>query len=461
MTPTPEQQKRLRRRPLGRYRYTRLRWRVVFALVDWVGAWLFALGRALRRWLGKDEPTEPPAEPEIVLLVQLDHLGDAILTTSMLPWLRRQYPSASIEVLASPWNCEVFDAAVEVDRVHVFRWNRFARGVLLPLVWVPAMVWQGWRLRRRRIGLAVDVRGDCSIALMLWIAGVKRRVGWSAGGGGFLLTESAAFVPNRPELESRRALLETLGIQLGRQPRMRPRFHPSPWARRQIRGWLTTWLRQAEKLCDESKADSNVVIALRTTSNHHTPCDDRGVSPSEAVSTRPLVVLHIGAGTAAKQWPVEHWRELLGRLVVDRQARVVLVGNTREKRLARQILEGRRWPGVLDGTGWLSLDELAALIELADLFAGADSGPAHLAASVDTPVVALFSGTNHAEQWRPVGRQVVVLREPVACSPCHRETCCWGEHPCMRNLSPQRVASEVAAMMEATALSPNTERNPT
>lgn len=457
MTPTPEQRKRLRRRPLGRYRYTRLRWRVAFALVDWVGAWLFALGSTLRRWFSKDRTNELPAEPEVVLLVQLDHLGDAILTTSMLPWLRRQYPSASIEVLASPWNREVFDAAAEVDWVHVFRWNRFARGVLPSLVWVPAIVWQGWRLRRRRIGLAVDVRGDFPIALMLWIAGAKRRVGWSAGGGGFLLSESAEFVPNRPELESRRALLEKLGIEPADDDRLRPRFHPSPWARRQIRGWLTTWLRQADKLCEESNAASKEVIRLSVMPDHHMTRND----PGTPALRRPLIVLHIGAGTPAKQWPVEHWRELLGRVAIDHHARVVLVGNARERRLARRILQGRRWPGVLDGTGWLSLDELAALIELADLFVGADSGPAHLAASVDTPVVALFSGTNRAEQWSPVGRQVVVLREPAACSPCHREQCRWREHPCMRNLSPKRVTVEVGAMLQTTILSPKTERNPT
>ena len=32
---------------------------------------------------------------------------------------------------------------------------------------------------------------------------------------------------------------------------------------------------------------------------------------------RPLLVFHIGAGTASKTWPVEHWRELVGRAVVE------------------------------------------------------------------------------------------------------------------------------------------------
>jgi len=111
--------------------------------------------------------------------------------------------------------------------------------------------------------------------------------------------------------------------------------------------------------------------------------------------------------------------------------------------LAGVILGPRPRPHVVDGTGRLSVVELAALLEQADLFAGADSGPAHLAAAVGTPGVVLFSGTNNPRQWRPWGEDVRVVRHAVECSPCHRRRCPWREHPCMRRLSPRQVTEAI------------------
>ena len=78
---------RLRRRPLGRYRYVRLRWRLLFAAIDLVGGWLFRLVRAWRVASGARR-CDPLLEREgvrVILLVQLDHLGDAVLSTTLLP----------------------------------------------------------------------------------------------------------------------------------------------------------------------------------------------------------------------------------------------------------------------------------------------------------------------------------------------------------------------------------------
>ena len=120
----------LRRRPLGRYRYVRLRWRVLFAVIDFVGAAVFGAVQTVQKSLLR-RTTIPPGQeddPKLILLVQLDHMGDAIISTAILPALRARYPQASIEVLAGPCGREVFEASPEVDHVHVSRVNRFVRG---------------------------------------------------------------------------------------------------------------------------------------------------------------------------------------------------------------------------------------------------------------------------------------------------------------------------------------------
>jgi lipopolysaccharide heptosyltransferase II len=392
-----------------RYRYTRRRWRVLFTLIDFVGEYVLGAVRRLRRRLWRSDELSADEQPQRILLVQLDHLGDAVITTVMLPLLRRRYPRATIEVLAGFWNAELFDASAEVDRVHVSHINRFARD--RRLWWIASTFWWGWKLRQRRYDLAIDVRGEFPHALILWLCGARRRAGWQCGGGGFLLTDSPAYVPHRPEVDSRLALLKVIGIEPEVGETVVPRVVPGRTARERVRRQLAT------------------------------TGDDR----------RPLCVLHVGSGMAAKHWPERHWRELIGRLVVEHDARVIIVGDNNDRGIARRILAEGSWPGVFDWTGRLRIVELAALIQQAGVFVGADSGPAHLAAAVGTPVAVLFSGTNNANQWQPRGGWVSVLRQPVACSPCHHTRCPLADHPCMNGLLPQTVLMVVERILEESA----------
>src|SRR5262249_33993890 len=91
-----------------------------------------------------------------------------------------------------------------------------------------------------------------------------------------------------------------------------------------------------------------------------------------------------------------------------------------------------------DWTGRMTVTQTAALLERADLFIGADSGPSHLAASAGILSVILFSGTNWVRQWRPWSRRSLVLRNPVECGPCHQKVCPVVGHPCMSGLAPER-----------------------
>ena len=92
-----------------------------------------------------------------------------------------------------------------------------------------------------------------------------------------------------------------------------------------------------------------------------------------------------------------------------------------------------------DWTARMTVPETTALLERADLFVGADSGPSHLAACARTPSVVLFSGTNRHAQWRPWSRRSLVLRHDVPCRPCHHKVCPLADHPCMSGLDPDRV----------------------
>ncbi len=392
---------RLRRPMLRGYRYVRRRWRVLFAAIDALGTTAAFLLHLLLPRLGC---RTGQGEPRRILVLQLDHLGDAVITTAIFGPLKTRFPQASIHVLAAPWNRAVFDIVPEVERVDVCGCNRFAPGC--GLAWIAATVIWGLRMRKRRYDLAIDVRGEFPHNVILWLTGAPRRLGWACGGGGFLLTHRPAWVADRPEVDSRAALLQCLAI--GDCGTLQPAVSPTQAA-----------AERAQSAWNElGTADGRARIAL-----------------------------HVGAGTPAKRWPAEHWRALVNHLAHDSRAAVVLLGTAGDRSTAEAILGSSPQAQAADWTGRFSVDELAAVLQLADLVVGADSGPAHLAAAVGTPVVALFSGTNSAQQWQPRGEKVVALQSEVSCRPCHRKTCPIPQHPCMRGIRPGAVIAALERLL--------------
>jgi ADP-heptose:LPS heptosyltransferase len=455
---------------LAQYRYVRLRWRLLCWMFDRVG---YALGRTVRRLVPSWETVRSGADSSAkddsiagdaaairsILVVQMDHLGDAILSTGWLNQLRRTYPRAEIDILATPWNRAIFREAGPWRRVFTSRRNRFAREARRWL-WPVSVIWWGSRLRSRRYDLAFDVRGDLSVALLMWLCGARRRVGFAAAGGGFLLTASAESVFGRAEVLSRKALFEAARPQSGRQAitPLRVAIHRAAVSLSAAVNHRSVARESSNAQLAIARHDSN--IRRRHEANGETTSDESRwyprIEPGERALRKmanrlqdlrrpgcPLVVLHVGAGTSAKRWPIVHWRELLGRLIVQRDATVVLVGDAGDRALVRRITRSRAWPHVVDWTGQLRIGQLAALLQQCDCFVGADSGPAHLAAAVGSRAVVLFSGTVPASQWRPRGDRIQLLQHAVACSPCLLKTCPLADHPCMQGVLPEAVMRHI------------------
>jgi ADP-heptose:LPS heptosyltransferase len=418
--------------PVRRYRYSKWRWRVLVHALDAAG------GLAVRLWR-RGRPVAPRRAPRKILIVQLDHLGDAVLSSPLFPRLRAGFPGAAIHVLASPSNREVFAADPHVDRVLLADRNWFERS---PGRWaLGSAVWRlGRSLRTEGYDVGIDVRGDVLTVLVLALAGIPRRVGWAMGGGGFLLTDLARWVPGRHEVASRLALLEPLGLPAAGPARVV--VHATDRDRARVGRWLReAWPERGRR----PPAATKVRAGLATLAGRPRA---KGVRPKDAPAraadwlhagrfgaSAPLLAVHLGAGTAAKRWPPGHWRALVARFLADGW-RVVVVGGPEDLGAAAALAPHA---DLRDCTGRLAVPETTALLERADLFIGADSGPAHLAACAGIPAVILFSGTNQARQWRPWSRRCLVLKHRVACRPCHQKTCPLADHPCMAGLHPDRV----------------------
>jgi ADP-heptose:LPS heptosyltransferase len=142
----------------------------------------------------------------------------------------------------------------------------------------------------------------------------------------------------------------------------------------------------------------------------------------------------------ARAWPVAHFAAA-ARLLADEGRTVVVTGAPSETGLTAAV--GVDAP-VLDLGGRTSLAELAAVLAAADAVVVGNTGPAHLAAAVGTPVVSLFAPTVPATKWAPYAVPLVLLGDQhAACRDTRVTTCPFEGHPCLTSVTPDEVLTAV------------------
>jgi ADP-heptose:LPS heptosyltransferase len=164
----------------------------------------------------------------------------------------------------------------------------------------------------------------------------------------------------------------------------------------------------------------------------------------EQVGDGPFVVVHPGASAPARAWSPDRSAALVRRLAGSR--RVVVTGGPGERELTAHVAGS----DAVDLGGRLDLCELAGLLDAADALVVGNTGPAHLAAAVGTPVVSLFSPVVPAERWRPYGVPAVVLGDQsAACAGSRARTCPVPGHPCLDGVGVDAVAAAVDQLAPA------------
>jgi ADP-heptose:LPS heptosyltransferase len=173
-----------------------------------------------------------------------------------------------------------------------------------------------------------------------------------------------------------------------------------------------------------------------------------GVRP-DGVPDGDYVVVHPGASVPARAWEPEHNRALVQRLADDGR-RVVVTGGPAETELTA-FVAGPPRPEVTDLGGATDLAGLAEVIAHAGAIVVGNTGPAHLAAAVGTPVVSLFAPTVPAVRWRPWKVPHELLFLDVPCAGCRARVCPIPDHPCLSAVTPEHVHDAVDRLALVTA----------
>ena len=352
-----------------------------------------------------------------ILLVRPRLIGDVILTTPSIQALRRRFPAAKLLYLVEALAAPVVATNPRIDRTFVIRHRRGWRRWL-----------EDWRLARalrsERIDIAIDLHGGPRSGWLTWATRAPMRVGYDVSGRRWMYTHRIA----RPRgYQPRHSVLNQWDLVA---PVVGPDIEaPSPD-------------RERVEMPVPDRARSAVAARLAS----------MGIGPDDDV-----VVMHASAGNQFRRWPATSFRDVAQTLANDRpNRRVILLGDGSDEALAAEITGsdagdagGDAARRITTALGW-PLDEVRALMERASVFVGGDSGPMHIAATTDVPIVAIFGPTLPAlwTPWRP-GRIPLAIVEggPLPCRPCDQRVCEPGDFRCLRSIGADRVIAAARQLL--------------
>jgi lipopolysaccharide heptosyltransferase II len=343
-------------------------------------------------------PLSAWADARDLLCIRLDSLGDVLMTTPALRALKEAAASPTITLLTSVSGAAAASLVPLVDDVIRYDapWLN-ASTIRVGSAADHAMI-QNLRARRFDAAIVFTVFSQSALpaAMMCFLADIPLRLAHARENPYQLLSdwvsdpEPASGI--RHEVERQLALVAHAG------------FRPSG----------TRLVLEVPKLARQRA---------------HTLIRDLGFTEAR------WIIIHPGATAASRRYPPASFAAA-GRALVERGFRFVVTGSADESAIVAEVCSGIGAPAV-DLAGALDLATLAAMIEAAPLLITNNSGPAHIASAVGTPVVDLYALTN--PQHTPWGVPSRVLSRDVPCRNCFKSVCPYGHNDCLRRIPPGDV----------------------
>ena len=362
--------------------------------------------------------SETRAVGERTLVVRFGRLGDMLVVTPALRAIRRAAPDARVDVLTSHDGRTVLARNPHVHALHVLRARRVPRAINIERLRLEA------RLRAIGFDSVFLLEGAHRYRDLVRRLRAPRVYTFALAGE----TADAFHAPRGDghELHNFFAVLALAGIAPDGE-------------------------QYDFSLPDPARARARTLLeaaGLRGPS----------IGPSPA-PTGTLVGVHAGfhrrrlrRRTHPKAWPLERWSRVIVQLAERTGSRFVLTGSQRERALNDRIIAGLPSGLAHNMAGETDIETLAAIIDQCDVFIAPDTGPAHLAAAVGTPVVALF-GPKPPHIMGPRGDERIIARlyaEPSAADERERQ----GHHPRMWALQAEDVVDAAVALLECAAPRP-------
>jgi ADP-heptose:LPS heptosyltransferase len=315
---------------------------------------------------------------ESILVCNGAHLGDVLLSSIILPGVRKKFPFAKIGFLTGSWSSEVVNNSPYIDEVYYTdHWKLYRGGKSRLKSFL--MYWSSFfslanKIRKAHYSLALDLYFFYpNSSLLLWLSRVPLRIGYTSGGFGALYTHSLEWVDDKDH--------------------------------------VVDYFKQLATIIDVSVGAADLKefsASIQTPQN------------SKSLPCR-YVVIHPGASLISKEWPISKWIELT-EFFQAHNVQVVITGKgSHEMDISQKIIAETDWG--INLVNQITIAELVSVIQGSSLTIGIESFAGHLAAGLNVPYVVLKTGMS-SQQWAPYGGSGVVLTNPLPCSPCYQSNGC-------------------------------------
>jgi lipopolysaccharide heptosyltransferase I len=306
-----------------------------------------------------------------ILIIKPSALGDIVLALPALSALRKSFPNAKISWLVRPEFAPLLKNHPHLNEIIVFDRKFLGKAWFHPAAFA-ALVSLIWRLNRRRFDIVIDLQGLFRTAIFAWLSGCRKRFGMtSAREFGHIFYTS--------KVSQDRSCIHLVDYYL------------------KIVRTAGAWKTDVQfVLPTDTVADAAVERMLKT----------KGIKTDNYACFVP------GSAHADKCWPVERFADLADRVSRQFGLSVIATGSNSEKPIAQRV-KNLANVTVTNLAGVTSLSELIALLKNAKLVVSNDTGPGHIAAALDVPVVLIFGRSNPA-RVAPYGRShCVAAVEPA------------------------------------------------
>jgi heptosyltransferase-2 len=372
-----------------------------------------------------NEPLAPPL-PCRVLVRGVNWLGDAVMTMPAVRRLREAMPpDGHLALLVPEKTADLWRHNPHVNQIITLDPRR-------------SELAQARDLKKGRFDLAVIFPNSLHAAMIPFLARIPRRVAYRGNSRRMLLTES---FDADPRFETRPRLSPSQIMAVSTK-----RLRSKNASQVEYRHQILHYLELVAKLgANSAPCAPNIFLtdAERAASEKFFSDDDRptlAVAPSAEYG-------------AAKRWLEESFVETIRAIRAKNDCRVIFVGSKTErpycKRLAEKINAASHNPVVTVIAGRTSLRELCACLARCRVLLTNDTGPMHLAAAVGARTVAIFGSTEPTltgPNYPGCEPRHIIIRHPVACSPCFLRECPI-DFRCMNRINPEEVVAAVLKLM--------------
>jgi heptosyltransferase I len=339
--------------------------------------------------------------PSKILILKPSSLGDIVQAMPVLRMLKRQYPASRIYW----WIAAEFAPLLEDDPdlaglfvfprkqwIHPRFWRDMGRSIL--------------QMRQQNFDWVIDLQSLARSALVAWLARGKLTVGLADPREG-----AEAFYD--------------LAV-----PRPRTQHHAVDWYLHVLTALQVPCRWDFEWLPENPQAARTVAAK----------CPAREI---------PWIAIHSGARWPTKRWPMENYAQLMTQLAASNShLRFLILGSSNGDSTGSRLIQAAP-ERCLDLTGKTSLLELIEWLRLSRLLITNDTGPMHIAAALNKPVVALFGPTD-PQRTGPYGQLDRTLQLSLPCQPCLRSVCHYArKFACLRELKPDQVLVETQRRLQA------------